>query len=369
MKMKTIKDFDVKGKRVLVRCDFDVPLDKQGNIMDDFKIQKGIPTIKYLIKNKAKLVLMGHLGRPKGKVVESLRVEPVRKRLSEILGIPVKEKNSQVTILENLRFDKRERGNDDKFSQELAKLGDIYINDAFGVCHRSHASIVGIPKYLPSGAGLLLEKEIEVLSKVLDNPKRPLVSVIGGFKLSSKTKVIESFLKMSDHVLIGGKIANTILIVKRDLDRPMPSEDVVKQVQDLILTSTKLHLPTDVIGSKDKVNAREVAVAKVEKDEMLLDIGPETIHLFADIIESAKTIIWAGPLGYFENALFEQGTKKIGEKIANSKAFKIVGGGDTVSALAKYGLRDKFDHVSTGGGSMLMFLAGDELPGLTVLNQ
>jgi len=356
MKMKTIKDFDVKGKRVLVRCDFNVPLDDDGSILDDFRIQQTVPTLKLLKEKGAILVLASHRSDDKG-------LDVVWERLGKYID------TDGITFLENLRFNKGEEGNSDEFAKELSSLADIYINDAFGVCHREYASIVGIPKYLPSGAGLLLEKEVEVLSKVLDNPKRPLVSVIGGSKLSSKTKVMESFLKMSDHVLIGGKIANTILIVKRDLDRPMPSEDVVKQVQDLILTSTKLHLPIDVIASKDKVNAREVAVAKIEKDEMLLDIGPETINLFADIIKSAKTIIWVGPLGYFENPLFEQGTKKIGEKIANSKAFKIVGGGDTVGALTKYGLRDKFDYVSTGGGAMLIFLAGDELPGLTALNQ
>lgn len=323
--MKTLKDFDVKNKRVLVRCDFDIPLDEKGNITDDFRIKKVIPTIEYLIENKSKVILMGHLGRPGGKAVKTLKVEPVRKKLSEILGISIKEKDSQVILLENLRFDKRERENDSGFAQELAKLGDIYINDAFANSHRDHASIVGVPKYLPSGAGFLLEKEIKVLSNILENSEHPLVAIIGGIKIESKAKVIEQFLEKADHVLIGGKIA-----------------------YNLNLTSSKLHLPVD------------------HKDG--LDIGPKTIEMFSEIIRKAKMIVWAGPLGKFEDPVYEQGTKQIAEEISkNDKAFKIAGGGDTIFALTKWGLRDKFDHISTGGGAMLQFLSGEELPGLKAL--
>lgn len=357
--MKAIKDLDIKGKRVLVRCDFDVPLDKKGNILDDFRLRKAVPTVKYLLDKGAKPILMGHLGRPGGKVVEHLKIEPVRKRMFELLG-------KEVEILENLRFDKREKENDEQFAKDLASLGDVYINDAFAVCHRKHASIVGVPKYLPSGAGLLLTEEIKALS--IDNAARPLVAVIGGAKVLTKIKVIEEFLEKADHVLIGGKIANSILAVKKLIpSNHLPEQEVISEVEKINLTSVKLHLPVDVIVSKDEIHSRERALAKVKEDEMMLDIGPETIKMFSEIIKEAKTIIFAGPVGYFENPLYEKGTKEITQAVAETDAFKITGGGDTVSALAKFSLLDKFDHVSTGGGAMLEFLSGEELPGLKVL--
>ena len=311
--MKTLKDFNVKNKRVLVRCDFNIPLDEKENIADDFRIKQTIPTIEYLLKNEAKVILMSHLANNKSLFV-------IEERLEKYLG------SEEFTLLENLRFNKGEKENDDNFAKELAQLGDIYINDAFGVCNRKHASVVGVPKYLPSGAGFLLEKEIEVLSKVLKKPERPLVAIIGGNKIESKAKVIEQFLEKADYVLIGGRIA--------------------EQIKD---KSNKLYIPVD---SKNG-----------------FDIGPKTIKIFSEIIKKARTILWAGPLGKFEDSVYEQGTKKVAKLIVkNNQAFKIAGGGDTIFALTKFGLRDKFDHISTGGGAMLQFLSGEELPGLKALD-
>lgn len=366
-KIKTIKDFRLKGKRVLLRCDFNVPSDKQGFIEDDFRIKQTIPTIEYLLEQGAEAVLMSHLSD------EGASLKPIKERLEQILNRPIIFAEDykkplgpgNLFLLENLRINKGEEENNKEFAKELSKLGDIYINDSFGVCHREHASIVAITEYLPSGAGLLLQKEIESLSRALSDPKRPLVFVVGGAKLSSKIKVINNFLKKGDKVLVGGKIANTILIMKKKLNRST-SEEINQKIK---LNSKKLILPVDVIASDDEVNAHSVFIEKAGGEEMLLDIGPQTIENFKSIIKTAKTIVWAGPLGYFENPLFERGTKAIASEIADSRAFKIVGGGDTLNALAKYNLREKFDHISTGGGAMLAFLAGEKLPGIEALCQ
>jgi phosphoglycerate kinase len=349
--MIQLKNIDVKNKRVLVRCDFDVPLDN-GKILNDFRIRKAIPTIKYLIDKGAKVTLMGHLGRPNG-AEESLRMAPVKKRVVELLG-------QEITVLENLRFNKGEEENSDEFAKELASLADIYVNDAFAVSHRNHASVTGITKYLPSFAGLLLESEVKILSEAMNSSK--LVAVIGGSKVETKIKVIQEFLEKADHVLIGGKIANAILAVKGMAPKSYLPKDI-EEVKKINLTSTKLHLPVDVMAT----GGRESALAKVKEDEEMLDIGPETIKMFSKIIKTAKNIVWAGPLGYFEDPVYAKGTKEIGLAIVNSKAFKIAGGGDTISALSEFNLMDKFDHISTGGGAMLMFLGGEELPGLKVL--
>lgn len=311
--MKTVKDFNFKNKKVLLRVDFNVPLDDNGEVKDDFRIKQTIPTLIYLQNKGAMLLLTTHRSDKKS-------LAPAWKRLGEYIDI------KDIEFLDNLRLNKGEETNSQSFSKELSSLADIYINDAFGVCHRKHASVVGITKYLPSGAGLLLEKEVKILSKVLENPKRPLTAIIGGAKIESKAKVIKKFLEIADNVLIGGKIGFSL----------KPSSD-------------KLHVPIDY---KDK-----------------LDIGPKTIKIFQDIIKKSGTIIWAGPMGKFEDPSYEKGTKEIAKEIANSRAFKIAGGGDTISALKKYNLRDKFDHISTGGGAMLAFLAEEELPGLKVLEK
>ncbi len=385
--MKTLKDFNLKGKRALVRCDFNVPLEK-GEVFDDFRIRKALPTIKYLIEKKARVVLISHLGRPEGKKEDSLSLAPVQDKLTELLGLSVSRapdcrgknvekmtrslKEGEVLLLENLRFYKGEEENDPSFAKELSKMGDIYINDAFGVSHRAHASVSGIASCLPSGIGFLLEKEIKILSSVRENPWRPLVAIIGGAKIESKTKLLKELLDKADHLLIGGKIANTILNVKGIVvGRPWPSEKIVKEIKELNLTSVKLHLPLDAMASPDmtgKEYVRESAPAKVRNDENLLDIGPETVKIFSRILKDAKMIVWAGPLGYFEQKPFDQGTKGVAEAVVkNHKAYKIVGGGDTISAISSFGLLEGFDHVSTGGGAMLQFLSGEKLPGLEVL--
>lgn len=348
--MKTIREFDIKNKKLLIRCDFNVPL-INGRVESDFRIKQAIPTLKYAQDNGAKLVLMSHLGEN-------------GKSLAPVWDIVKKYINPKdVVFLENLRLSRGEEENSDEFAKELASMGDIYINDAFGVCHRNHASVSAITKFLPSGAGLLLEKEIKVLSHVLENPSRPLVAIIGGAKISSKTKVINKFLKIADHILFGGKIANAILAAKGFTLNGLTPEDK-KEIENIDITSTKIHLPVDAVVSK-----KSMALGNVKKDDVILDIGRETIIMFSEIIAEAETIVWAGPLGLFEQKPFDEGTKKIAKAICrNKKALKIAGGGDTAFAIEKINLQEKFDHLSTGGGAMLAFLGGEELPGLRALN-
>lgn len=386
--MKFLKDFNFNGKRALVRCDFNVPLDDSGNISSDFRIKQTIETIKYLSKNKAKVVLISHLGDPKGKADKKLSLILIVKKLSELLKINVKFandcigreakkaindlKNGEVILLENLRFHKEEEENNDDFSRQLAELGDIFVNDAFGACHRAHASIVGVPKLIPSCAGLLLEKEIKTLSGVLDNPARPLVIVIGGAKIESKLGIIKEFLKSADEILIGGKIAETIFSVQGIcVGRKLPEKAIIDEVLKLDFTSQKLHMPIDALVSanlKGDVYVKETSLGKARRDEFILDIGPETANIFFPIISGAKTIVWAGPMGMFENDRFKNGTERIAEAIAkNSKAVKIAGGGDTVSAIEKFNLTEKFSHVSSGGGAMLAFLGREKLSGIEAL--
>jgi len=345
--MRTLKNFEVKDKRVLVRCDFNVPLNKEGNILDDFRIKQTLPTIEYLIEKGAKVILMSHLGRPEGKVVESLRLTPIQNRLMEYLdynppatyiskapdcvGEEIEKwsremQPGEILLLENLRFYKEEEGNNEGFARKLAKLGDIYINDAFSVCHRNHASIVGIPKYLPSGAGFLLEKEVKVLSQIIKNPKRPLVVIIGGSKVEDKAKVAERFSEIANFLLLGNLIA----------------EERIKEKK-----SKKIFFPTD-----SKKN---------------LDIGEKTIKIFKEKIFKARTIFWAGPLGKIEEKKYQKGTREIAKAIIDSGAFSVIGGGDTVEFVNKIGLIEKFSHVSVGGGAMLAFLVGEKLPGLEAL--
>ncbi|MDP3995887.1 MAG: phosphoglycerate kinase [bacterium] len=386
--MVGLKNFDFKDKRVLLRCDFNVPLDKQGNILDDFRIRQALPTIQYLIKEGAKVILMSHLGKPGGKEADGLKLDPVRDRLAECLGSPVLKaadclgdlvekqvfemKEGEILLLENLRFHKEEEEGDDAFAKKLAKLGDVYVNDAFGVSHRPHASIVGVPKFLPSFAGFLLEKEVYFLSKILDNPVRPVVALVGGAKIENKISVIKSFLEKADHLLLGGKIANSVLGVKGIwLDGKGLTQETIRMIKEVPLTSTKFHLPIDALVSLDnsgKSYVKESALADIKENELLLDIGPETINIFSKIIQEAKTIIWVGPFGFFENPLFAKGTKEIAKAIADNKeAFKVAGGGETLEFINKIGLADKFDHVSTGGGAMLEFLSGKVLPGIAAL--
>jgi phosphoglycerate kinase len=392
--MKTLKDFDFKNKKVLVRCDFNVPLDEKGKILDDFRVRQTVPTIEYLRERGAKIILMSHLGEPGGKIIESLRLTPIEEKLKEYFGHLITKANDcigkkienqiskmragEILLLENLRFYKEEKENEESFARKLAQMADLYINDAFGTCHRTHASIVGVPKYLPSGAGLLLEKEIKILSRVLKKPWRPLVTIIGGVKISSKIKVIEKFLEKADHLLLGGEIANAILASKGILiNQSMPEPETIKIIEKIDLTRPKLHLPVDVLISLADLETglkegylRESGPGQVKKEEKCYDIGPETIKIFSQIIKEAKMIFWSGPLGMFEKEEFAKGTRKIAQIIArNHQAFKIAGGGDTILALNKFDLFDKFDHISTGGGAMLEFLSGKELPGLKALSR
>jgi len=383
--MRKIEDLKVKNKRVLVRVDFNVPLDEKGNILDNYRLKVSLPTIKYLKKEKAKIILISHLGRPLAKEKEySLKqiIPELKKLLKEkikflpdCLGKKIEKeielmKPGQLILLENLRFHKGETKNDLGFAKKLAKLGDSYINDAFSVCHRSHASIVRLPELLPAGTGLLLEKEIKVLSKIREKPKRPLVIIIGGKKIA-KIESLSELLEIADHLLLNGFLSEDILIAKEILvGRPFPEEKILKTIQKMDLTNPKLHLPEDVLLSleKDWTYKRIVGLGTIRREERVFDIGVETINLYSEIIKKAGTIFWAGPLGFFEEERFAEGTKEVGEKIVrNYKAFKVAGGGNTISAIKKFGWLDKFDHISTGGSAMLKFLCGEELPGIEAL--
>ncbi|MEK7080723.1 MAG: phosphoglycerate kinase, partial [Patescibacteria group bacterium] len=323
-----LKDFNVKAKRVLVRCDFNVPLDDKGNISDDFRIKQALPTIEYLIKNKAKIILMSHLDpESTGVADKKYNLDKIRKKLEELLGVKL---GGEIKLLENLRFNKGETEPSMEFAKELAKLGDIYINDSFSVTHRNHASITLLPKLLPAGAGLLLEKEIENLNKVLNNPKKPMLAIVGGKKVGTKTKFINKISKVADFVIISGLIKKEVIEKK-----------------------IKFDYPEKIIGSADSLDA--------------LDIDEKTIKMFEEKILKAKTILWNGPFGKFEEKKYAKGTLAIAKAIIKSKAFSVVGGGETVEFIQKYGLIDKFSWVSTGGGAMMAYLSGEELPGLKAL--
>ncbi|MBI4836933.1 MAG: phosphoglycerate kinase [Candidatus Portnoybacteria bacterium] len=387
--MKPIRDIDVSDKRVLVRVDFNVSLDKQGNVVDDFRIKAVLPTIEYLIENHAKVILMSHLGKPNGRVVENLRLDPVREKLAQYLNLPIvktqdcigeavveqvlKLSAGKVLLLENLRFHKEEEENDDKFARELARLGEIYVNDAFAVSHREHASVAAVVKHLPAYAGLILEKEIRILSEVFENPPRSLVVIIGGAKISTKIKLIKCFLGFADNILLGGALANTVLHAQGlAIGKSLIEEEMVGEVKSLQLTDTKMHIPVDTVVSADKTGNGEISVAPVGKigdDELILDIGPETEKLFSEVIKNAKTVVWNGPMGLFEVEQFEHGTDAVARAIISCSCHSVVGGGETTAFLAKRDWFDKFFHVSTGGGAMLEFLAGEKLPGIAALEK
>jgi phosphoglycerate kinase len=379
---------NLAGKKVLVRNDFNITIDKDGKILDDYRIRASLPTIKYLLGQKAKIILSSHFARPEGKVIEEMRLGPVQKRLSELLGMDIKLapdcvgpevenladqlKEGEILLLENLRFHSEEEANDDEFAKKLAALAGVYINDAFGASHRAHASIVGITKYLPSYAGLLLQKEFEVLSRALSSPERPLTVVIGGAKISTKMKLIEEYLKQADHIILGGALANTVLHAQGiAVGKSLIEEEAIPKLKKLKLTDVKLHIPVDVVTSTDKTGQAEIKinpVGRTEEGELILDIGPETEKVFDSVIRTSKMVIWNGPMGLFEVEKFCHGTEAMARSISDcSTCFSIIGGGETTCFVEKYGLIDKFSHVSTGGGAMLEFLAGDKLPGIEVL--
>jgi 3-phosphoglycerate kinase len=389
---KTIEDIDVRGKRVLVRVDFNVPLDENGNITDDTRIRAALPTIQYLIKNNAKVILMSHLGRPKGEFDPKYSLAPVAKHLSKLLGqevIMAKDvigesaknavanmKEGQVVLLENVRFHKEETKNDPEFAKALAQLGDIYVNDAFGSAHRAHASTEGVAHYLPAVAGYLIQKELEVMGKALENPERPFVAILGGAKVSDKIGVIENLINKVDVLLIGGGMAYTFLKAKGyEVGNSLLEEDKVELAKQLMEKAkekgVKLLLPVDnVVAEEFKADAPHKVVDsdKIQPGWMGMDIGPKTREMFGEEIKKAKTVVWNGPMGVFEMPAFAEGTKAVAKYVSECGGTTIIGGGDSAAAVEQLGFADKMTHISTGGGASLEFLEGKVLPGIAALN-
>lgn len=392
---KTLKDFDFNGKKALVRVDFNVPMskEKEGEIADDVRIRAALPTIEYLMDNGAVVVLMSHLGRPKGEANPKFTLEPVAKRLSELLNKDVafiasdsvvdddvvakvnELKPGEVCLLQNTRYRNEEEKNDPEFSKQLAKLGDIYVNDAFGTSHRAHASNVGVSSILPSSVGMLVEKELSVMGKALENPERPFIAILGGAKVSDKIGVIENLLTKVDTVIIGGGMAYTFLkALGKEIGRSLLEEDKIDLAKEIMekakASGVKLLLPLDsVIADEiDKDAVTEIVdIDNIPKDKEALDIGPKTAELFAEEILKAKTVVWNGPMGVFEVKPFSNGTLAIAKALAEADAVTIVGGGDSALAVEVAGYKDKITHVSTGGGASLEFLEGKELPGVAAI--
>ncbi len=379
--MRSLKDGNFNEKTVLLRCDFNISLDKKGELSDDFRINSSIETIDHLLKDGARIVIINHLSDEKalGPILKKLE-EKINKKvflIKDYPGIKVQkeiEKSSfgSVFLLDNIRKYKQEIENSKKFARELSALGDAYVNEAFSVCHREHASVVSLPEFLPAYAGNQIFKEIKILSKAKTDPWRPLVVVMGGAKVSSKIKTLNNFMEIADHVLLGGKLVNEILIMKGITPRESSlSSELNEKIKKIELTSPKLHLPLDVLAStrfEGKFYVRTTGPGLIRKNEDIYDIGPETIKIYSEVIKTAKMIIWAGPLGLYEENKFKKGTEEIAQAIAkNHDAFKIAGGGDTGSFLNKFKMKKAIDHVSTGGGALLNFFSEDELPGLKAL--
>lgn len=394
MNKKTLKDYDYKGKKVLVRCDFNVPMDGEQNITDDIRITSSLPTINYLIEHGAKVILMSHLGRPKGEPNPKYSLEPVAKRLSKLLKKEIcfaaddmvvsdkvrsqidELKDGDVALLQNTRYRKEEEKNGEEFAKDLASLGNLYVNDAFGTSHRAHASNVGISSVLPSAVGFLVEKEIDIMVKALEEPERPFVAILGGAKVSDKIGVIENLLNIVDTLLIGGGMAYTFLKAQGyEVGTSLLEEDKVQLAKDLlhmaVAQDVSLVLPKDIVVAKEFKNDTEfrtVNIDKIPEDMMGLDIGEKSIEEFSNIIKDAKTVIWNGPVGVFEMENFKKGTFSIGEALAKSDATTIIGGGDSAAAVEAAGLADKMTHISTGGGASLELLEGKELPGIAAIS-
>ncbi|RKL63988.1 phosphoglycerate kinase [Thermoanaerobacteraceae bacterium SP2] len=392
MNKKTLEDFDVNGKKVLVRVDFNVPMDEQGHITDDTRIRAALPTIKYLSEHGAKVILASHLGRPKGKVNMKYSLGPVAKRLSELMGKDVTmaedcigepaekavaaAKPGDVVLLENVRFYAEEEKNDREFAKKLASLAELYINDAFGTAHRAHASTAGVAEFLPAGAGYLMKKEIEVMGKALENPERPFVAILGGAKVGDKIGVIQNLLTKVDSLLIGGGMAYTFLkSMGYEIGKSLLEQDKIELAADLLKQARErgvnLLLPDDVVVTtelKQGVPFSTVPISEIPEDLMGVDIGQKTREKFAKVIKDAKTVVWNGPMGVFEIREFAQGTLAVARAMAESGAVTIIGGGDSAAAVEQLGFADAMTHISTGGGASLEFLEGKELPGVAVLN-
>lgn len=383
--MRSIKDLDVAGKKVLVRVDFNVPL-QNNQVADDYRLITAFPTIRYLLEKKARIILLSHLGRPEGKIVEKLRLAPVAKRVQELLGYPVQYvndcigpavqeavsrlKEGDILLLENLRFYPGEEKNDPDFARELAKLGEVYINDAFSAAHRAHASTYALARLLPSGAGFLMEKEVNALSKIKDSPDHPFVVVLGGAKVSDKIGIINNLIDKADYLLIGGGMAFTFLCAQNTpTGKSLVETDKITYASELLKRAgEKIILPVDVIAApaiEENAPWQEVSVNEIPPEWMGLDIGSQTIAKFVEIIGQARSVFWNGPVGVFEIAAFSRGTHAIREAIAANKKTTVIGGGDTASAVAD--CLDRFTHVSTGGGASLEFLEGRVLPGIAAL--
>jgi phosphoglycerate kinase len=392
MQKKTVKDIDVEGKRVLVRVDFNVPLDvNTGAISDDSRIRASLPTINYLVEHKAKVILCSHLGRPKGRVVEELRMTPVAQRLSQLIGLPVSIapdcvgqevenkvkvlKEGDILFLENVRFHPEEEANDPHFAQELARLADIYVNDAFGTAHRAHASTVGVAKYLPAVAGFLMETELEAMGSLLSTPAHPFACVVGGAKVSDKMGLVQNMLKRVDILLIGGGMGATFLKAQGyEVGYSTVEKDKLNLAKDLLKEAEEWEvpflLPVDVVVAQEikaEASTKVVSTTDILPDSYIVDIGPQTIELFSNELKKCRTIMWNGPMGIYEIPQFAQGTRSLVRLLSTVNAATIIGGGSTAEIVQEMGLVDKMTHVSTGGGASLRFLEGATLPGVEIL--
>jgi phosphoglycerate kinase len=385
---RSVTTAPVSGKRIFVRVDFNVPLDGE-TITDDTRITSALPTISWLREQGAKIILASHLGRPKGQRNPKYSMAPVARRLEELVGQPVKLSNAvtgpdaeaaanalgngEILLLENLRFEPGEEKNDPEFAKALAALADIYVNDAFGAAHRAHASTAGIADHLPAYAGLLMLGEIEALTRVVNDPERPFVAILGGAKVSDKLGVIENLLNKVDALVIGGGMANTLLLAKGvEIGRSLAEADLVDQAASIFEQASRLDvrilLPVDaVVAPSMDDQGSTVLIDRVPGDEAIFDIGPETAQAYADAIASARTIFWNGPMGVFEKPAFSEGTKQVAAAVARSEGFSVVGGGDSVAAIEQLGFADQIDHISTGGGASLEYVEGRTLPGIAAI--
>jgi phosphoglycerate kinase len=392
---KTIRDIELKGKRVLIRCDFNVPLDSNQNITDDTRIRAALPTLEYLVTQGAKVVVMSHLGRPKGKAAAEFSLAPVAVRLAELLGKQVefadsdvvvddsvKEKvaalkDGDVLLLQNVRFRKEETDNEPGFAKELASLGDVFVQEAFGTAHRAHASTAGVADYLPCVSGFLIEKEVKFLGSALHNPQRPFIAIMGGAKVGDKIKVIENLLTKVDTLIIGGGMTYTFYkAMGLEIGTSILDADNIDLAKMLLEKATslnvKLLLPVDIVCADEFSNDAKYQTYsrdQIPSDMMGLDIGEETVKLYSEEIAKAKTVVWNGPMGVFEMENFAKGTKAIAEALATSDATTIIGGGDSAAAVEQFGLADKMSHISTGGGASLEFLEGKNLPGISIIEE
>lgn len=391
---KTVRDIDVSGRRVLVRCDFNVPM-KDGRITDDIRITSALPTIKYLMENDAKVILMSHMGRPKGEAKAEFSLKPVAERLSQLLDTDIifapsdtvvddnvkaaasALKPGQVMLLENVRFRKEETANEEPFTGQLAQLGDIFVNDAFGTAHRAHCSTAGLAAYMPSVSGFLIEKEVKFLGDALEDPERPFVAIMGGAKVGDKIPVIENLINKVDSLIIVGGMSYTFFkAMGLEIGKSILDEESIGLADELMdkaeKSGVKLVLPADAVCAAEFDNESKRGVydrEAIPADMMGMDIGPKTIELCREIISKAHTIVWNGPAGVFEMPAFEAGTKAIAEALASSDAVTVIGGGDSAAAVEQFGLAEKMTHISTGGGASLEFLEGKELPGIACLEE